>query len=81
MLEIIDFTDYPQKFERTYGGASGRKYKYPGFSFLSVNQAEFNKFILIPFPSTTTSYCTTRSEWESIVVQLSRQKSKIFIMN
>lgn len=27
MLEIIDFTDYPQKFERTYGGASGRKYK------------------------------------------------------
>ena len=27
MLEFIDFTDYPQKFERTYGGASGRKYK------------------------------------------------------
>lgn len=26
MVEIIDFTDYPQKFERTYGGASGRKY-------------------------------------------------------
>lgn len=26
MIDIIDFSKYPQNFERTYGGASGRKY-------------------------------------------------------
>ena len=26
MIKIIDFTNYPQQYQRTYGGASGRKY-------------------------------------------------------
>lgn len=32
MIQLIDFTNYPQQFSRTYGGASGRKYdiKYNG---------------------------------------------------